>query len=188
MKIKKKHNSSNREKARRKVAKLHMQAANIRSDILHKATSAIVARLKEAHERPASVGIEDLNVAGMLKNHNLARAIANVGLGEFRRQIEYKAKQAGVEVVVVDQWYPSSKTCSECGVVKDELKLSERTFRCDSCGLVIDRDLNAAVNLMRISTVKTTGSNAPGDGRLQGFGPVPVGEGGIHTLLENIAR
>jgi putative transposase len=93
------------------------------------------------------VVVEDLHVAGMTRNRRLARHIAGVGLAELRRQIEYKAGWAGVRVHVADRWYPSSKTCSGCGVVKAKLRLSERTFRCDACDLVCDRDLNAARNL-----------------------------------------
>jgi len=91
--------------------------------------------------------VEDLNVAGMIKNRRLARHVAGVGMAELRRQIEYKASWTGVRVHAADRWYPSSKTCSACGVVKAKLRLSERTFRCDQCGLVLDRDLNAARNL-----------------------------------------
>lgn len=91
--------------------------------------------------------VEDLNVSGMLKNHRLARHVAGVGMGELRRQIEYKASWAGGHVHVADRWYPSSKTCSACGAVKAKLRLSERLFRCDQCPLVLDRDLNAARNL-----------------------------------------
>jgi len=95
--------------------------------------------------------IEDLNVSGMVKNHKLARAISDVGMSEFRRQIEYKADWQGIEMVVADRWFPSSKTCSQCGTVKPELALSERTYTCEVCGLSIDRDLNAAINLSQIS-------------------------------------
>src|SRR6267143_5927780 len=86
----------------------------------------------------------------MLKNRRLARHIAGVGMGEFRRQLEYKTSWAGGRVVVADRWYPSSKTCSACGVVKAKLRLSESTYHCDQCGLVLDRDLNAARNLAQL--------------------------------------
>jgi putative transposase len=91
--------------------------------------------------------IEDLNVAGMTRNRRLARHIAGVGMAELRRQIEYKAHWSGVHVHLADRWYPSSKTCSGCGAVKIKLRLSERVYRCEVCGLVLDRDLNAARNL-----------------------------------------
>src|SRR6202022_1011976 len=111
-----------------------------RRDELHKLST----RLVREH---GTIVIEDLNVAGMLKNRRLARHVSGVGMGELRRQIEYKTGWAGSTVHVADRWYPSSKTCSACGVVKAKLRLSERTFRCDKCGLVLDRDLNAARNL-----------------------------------------
>ncbi len=88
--------------------------------------------------------LENLHISGMLKNRRLSRAIADVGLYEFRRQIEYKAAYAGVEVKHVSRWFPSSKTCSDCGIVKEELALSERVFVCEACGYVADRDYNAA--------------------------------------------
>lgn len=174
--------SRNREKARRKVAKLHLRIANIRQDAIHKATSAIVAKTKPDSDRPATIVLEDLNVTGMLKNHKLARAIADVGLSEFRRQIEYKASLAGEQVLFADRWYPSSKTCSNCGVIKPELDLSERIFTCDSCGLVLDRDLNAALNLVQLTTASSAGSNACGDGKVHTLseveGQVAVAEAG----------
>jgi putative transposase len=100
--------------------------------------------------------IEDLNVAGMTRNRRLARHVAGVGMAELRRQVEYKARWSGVRVHVADRWYPSSKTCSGCGVVKAKLCLSERTFRCEACGLVLDRDLNAARNLAALVRSETS--------------------------------
>ncbi|MGQ4647232.1 RNA-guided endonuclease TnpB family protein [Lyngbya aestuarii] len=91
--------------------------------------------------------MEDLNVSGMLANHKLAKAIADMGFYEFRRQLEYKCQWYGSKLTVVDRWFPSSKTCSNCGTKKETLSLSERVFKCDGCGLEIDRDLNASVNL-----------------------------------------
>jgi len=163
--------SRNREKTRRRIARLHYRIANIRRDTLHKATSDIVAKTKPDIERPRAVGIEKLNVSGMLQNHHLARAIADVGMYELDRQVRYKAAWSGSEVVAADQWYPSSKRCSGCGEVKDELDLSERVYMCDRCGLVMDRDLNAARNLAQLatarlsskSTVSSTGSDACGE-------------------------
>jgi len=149
--------SRNREKTRRRIARLHYRIANIRRDTLHKATSGIVAKTKPDTERPRTVVLEQLNVSGMLQNHHLARAIADVGMYEFGRQVQYKAAWSGSEVVQADRWYPSSKRCSGCGAVKDELELSEREYRCDGCGLVIDRDLNAARNLAQLApTVSST--------------------------------
>jgi putative transposase len=97
------------------------------------------------------VVIEDLNVNGMLQNHTLAGAVADVGMAEFGRQLTYKAAWAGSEIVVADRWYPSSKRCSGCGAVKEALDLSERTYECPNCGLVIERDLNAARNLVALA-------------------------------------
>ena len=173
-----KKGSKNREKARRKVAKLYLQIANIRQDAIHKATSTIVAKTKPDNERPTTIVLENLNVKGMLKNHKLAQAIADVGLSEFRRQIEYKVSLAGEQVLFANQWYPSSKTCSRCGVIKTELDLSERIYICNSCGLVIDRDLNAALNLVQLTTASSVGSNACGDGEVHGVSQVAVVESG----------
>ena len=126
---------------------MHARIANVRKDALHKATSAIVARTKPDSERPAVIVLEDLQVSGMLKNRRLSRAIADVGMYEFRRQMEYKAREAGVQVKFVSRWYPSSKTCSDCGWRHEDLTLAERVFICQQCGVVLDRDENAALNL-----------------------------------------
>ena len=106
--------------------------------------------------------VEDLNVAGMVKNHHLARSVSDAALGEFRRQLEYKTARSGAVLRVVDRWYPSSKTCSNCGVVKAKLPLSERTFNCDACGASIDRDLNAAINV-QVAGSATETLNARGE-------------------------
>jgi putative transposase len=139
--------SKNRERAQRKLARLHARVANIRKDTLHKATTQIVAKAKPDHERPSIIVLEDLNVKGMLKNRRLSRAISDVGLYEFKRQIIYKAIWTGIEVKLVSRWYPSSKTCSCCGWIDESLDLSDRTFVCLDCGYVADRDYNAAKNL-----------------------------------------
>ena len=139
--------SQNRQKAKTRLARMHARIANVRKDALHKATSAIVARTKPDSERPAVIVLEDLHVSGMLKNRRLSRAIADVGMYEFRRQIEYKAREASVQVKFVSRWYPSSKTCSDCGWRHEDLTLAERVFICQQCGVVLDRDENAAVNL-----------------------------------------
>ncbi|MFI9388864.1 IS607 family element RNA-guided endonuclease TnpB [Kutzneria sp. NPDC052558] len=131
-------------KTQARVARLHAAVANARRDGLHKLTTGLV----RAH---GHVVIEDLNVAGMVRNRRLARHIAGIGMAELRRQIEYKARWAGVRVHVADRWYPSSKTCSACGVVKAKLRLSDRVYRCQACGLVLDRDLNAARNLAALA-------------------------------------
>jgi putative transposase len=131
--------SKRRERAKRRVARLHYRIANIRSDAIHKMTTFIA-------KHSSVVGIEDLNVIGMVKNHRLAGAVSDAAFGEVRRQLEYKCQWYGSELVVHDRFMPSSKTCSRCGEVKDSLSLSERIFRCD-CGHEMDRDLNAAMNL-----------------------------------------
>jgi putative transposase len=128
---------------RTKIAKLWRQVANIRKDATHKASSEIVKT-----KQPQIIVMEDLNVSGMTKNHKLAKAICDANMREFRRQVEYKSAWVGIEVRYVDRFFPSSKMCSDCGNVKKELKLSDRTFRCD-CGLEIDRDLNASYNLKK---------------------------------------
>ncbi len=139
--------SKNRRKATHKLASMHARIARIRSHSLHQATSAIVAKTKPDTERPATIAIEDFNVSGMLKNRKLSRAIADVGLYEFRRQLAYKAEQAGSRINVVSRWYPSSKMCSSCQWVDQDQTLADRTFTCEACGIVLDRDLNAALNL-----------------------------------------
>ena len=132
--------SKRRAKARAKVARLHARVANQRQDAIHKATTWLAGTYSE-------ICIEDLHVAGMVKNHRLAKAVSDASLGEFRRQLEYKTARTGAALRVIDRWYPSSKTCSTCGAVKAKLSLSERVYRCDGCGLSIDRDLNAAINI-----------------------------------------
>jgi putative transposase len=140
--------SKNRGKAKRNLAKQHARIANIRNDALHKATNLPVAKTKPQDQRPAVIVLEHLNVKGMLKNHRLAQSIADASFYEFRRQLTYKASQAGCAVVLADRFYPSTLLCSGCGHKKESLPLSERVYRCDACGLIIDRDLNAARNLV----------------------------------------
>ena len=132
--------SKRRAKARAKVARLHARVANQRLDAIHKVTTMIARTY-------STVCIEDLNVAGMVKNHHLAKAVSDAAFGEFRRQLEYKTAKTGARLHVVDRWFASSKTCSKCGRVKAKLSLSERVFHCDACGLSMDRDLNAAINI-----------------------------------------
>lgn len=147
--------SSNRVKAKRNLARLHARISNIRKDALHKATTEIVLNFD-------LIGIEDLNVRGMVRNRRLSRSISDQGFCEFRRQLEYKAKMYGSEVIVVDRWFPSSKMCSKCGNVRDTLTLAERTYRCQ-CGHEIDRDLNAAINLRNFAESSSEKQNACGD-------------------------
>ena len=132
--------SNRRVRAKANVARIHAHIANQRQDALHKITAQLTSKYSE-------ISIEDLNVVGMAKNHTLAKSVMDASFGEFRRQLEYKTERTGARLNIVDRWYPSSKTCSGCGRVKAKLSLSERTYSCDSCGLVIDRDLNAAINI-----------------------------------------
>ena len=134
--------SKNREKAKLKLSKLHLKISNIRKDSLHKLTSYLV-------EKYGVICMEDLNVKGMMKNHKLAKAISDMGFGEFKRQLEYKSKLRNGRVLYVDRFYPSSKTCSECGNKKDKMSLSERDYLCEKCGIMLDRDVNAAINIKR---------------------------------------
>lgn len=136
--------SANRRKAKAKIARLHARISNIRKDGLHKLTTELVNRF-------AVIGIEDLNVKGMMANGKLSRAVADMGFHEFRRQLDYKAAMAGTRIVVADRWSPSSKTCSDCGHVVPTLPLSVRDWVCPACGSVHDRDRNAAINLMNIA-------------------------------------
>lgn len=136
----KKVGSANYRKAQFKIAKLHRRIANIRRDTLHKLTTYI-------SKNHAVIGLEDLNVSGMMANRKLAKAIGDMGFYEFRRQLGYKSKLYGSQIVFVDRFFPSSKTCSNCDVVKKTLSLSERTFHCEECGFTCDRDLNASINL-----------------------------------------
>jgi len=132
--------SSNRAKANSRVAKIHYRVACMRKDLLDKVTTYLCKNFQ-------IICIEDLNVEGMIKNHCLALSISDQGFGEFRRQLEYKSKLYGNQLIIADRWFPSSKMCSGCGHVKETLSLSEREYVCEHCGLVIDRDLNAAINL-----------------------------------------
>ena len=132
--------SNRRAKAKAKVARIHARVANRRSDAMHKLTAWLTNKYSD-------ISIEDLHVAGMVKNRHLAKSISDAAFGEFRRQLEYKTARSGAALHVVDRWFASSQTCSNCGSVKAKLSLSERTYRCDSCGLVLDRDLNAAINI-----------------------------------------
>ena len=143
--------SANREKARRRVAKIHARIADRRADHLHK----LSARLVRENQ---TVVIEDLAVRNMVRNHKLARAISDASWSEFRRQLEYKAGWYGREIIAVDRFYPSSKTCSACGHLLTSLPLGVRTWTCPACQTSHDRDVNAARNLLAVgSTVTASG-------------------------------
>ena len=147
--------SQNRKKAQKKLAKLYYKIACIRQDTLHKFTTSLT-------KTKSRIVIEDLNVSGMMKNRRLSRAIADVGLFEARRQLEYKGKWYGCEIDVADRFYPSSKRCSSCGKINHNLQLSDRDYVCE-CGNDVDRDWNASVNLLNYRTVSSTGNYAFGE-------------------------
>ncbi|MBS0016035.1 MAG: transposase [Arthrospira sp. SH-MAG29] len=131
--------SKNRAKCLLKVQKLHQRVANIRQDTIHKITTFLA-------KNHSQVVIEDLNVSGMLKNHCLAGSIADASFYEFRRQLDYKTERYGSKLIIADRFYPSSQLCSNCNY-RQKMPLNQRTFQCQNCGLVIDRDLNASINL-----------------------------------------
>ena len=135
--------SRRRNRTRRRLARVYAQAANLRRDALHKLTTSLATQ-------HGIVVVEQLNVAGLLRNRRLARVLADTGMAELRRQLGYKANWCGCRLVVADRFYPSSRTCSGCGWVKAKLTLAERTFCCEACGLVLDRDLNAVRNLAKL--------------------------------------
>jgi putative transposase len=147
--------SANRRKASARLARIHARVAGIRADALHKATTDLARRYE-------TVVIEDLNVAGMTRNRRLARAIADQGFGAARRMLAYKTSWNGGQLLVAGRFYPSSKTCSGCGAVKTKLSLSDRTYRCQTCGLTDDRDVNAARNLLTLAASGAERINACG--------------------------
>ncbi|MER7693586.1 RNA-guided endonuclease TnpB family protein [Streptomyces sp. NPDC097610] len=144
------------EKANTARNKVHHRVANLRADALHKLTTKVTAGY-------GTVVVEDLNVAGMLRNRRLARQIADAGFAEIRRQLAYKTRRNGCRILAADRWYPSSKTCSGCGAVKAKLPLHVRTYACDGCGLVLDRDAGAAHNLAALVAAAATGTGVAGD-------------------------
>ena len=135
--------TANIEKEEQKLRKIYKKMDGIRKNYLHQTTHKLVSML------PKTVVMEDLNVSGMMKNRHLSKAIAEQGFYEFIRQMRYKCEWYGIEFLQVDRFYPSSKTCSVCGNIKKDLRLSDRTYHCECCGTDIDRDYNAAVNLSR---------------------------------------
>ena len=147
----------NWQKTKRKLARLHYKVSCIRTKTLHEVSRYVTAKTK-----PSIAIMEDLNVKGMMQNKRLSRALSDVALGELKRQVQYKAGWNGVTFMLADRWYPSSKTCSKCGNKKDVLKLSERVYRCAACGNVMDRDLNAAVNLASLANSQSEPANGGG--------------------------
>ena len=136
---------ANIQKQKLKVQKLHHKIDDIRTDYINKTIAEMVKT------KPSYITIEDLNVSGMMKNKHLSKAVASQKFYEFRTKLQAKCKENGIELRVVDRWYPSSKTCHCCGAIKKDLKLSDRIFQCD-CGYIEDRDFNAALNLRDATT------------------------------------
>lgn len=156
----KQRGSANRKEAAARLARHHHRVRSIRRHFLHQVSN----RLVKTHDRYA---IEDLNIAGMLRNHRLARSISDAAWAELARMLSYKQAWRGGQISIVDRWFPSSKTCSGCGTVRGSLTLAERTFTCGACGLAMDRDLNAAVNIAAWAEQHRAQARAP-----QAAGPV----------------
>ena len=146
--------SNRRERKYRLREAAHARIVNIRNDAHHKAASAITAK------PVGKVVVENLNVSGMLRNRRLARALADASLAGFNDKLEYRCWWNGITFEKVDRWFPSTKTCSECGAVRPNMALSERTFICHSCGVMLDRDLNAARNLENGESFPASGRGA----------------------------
>ncbi|MEO3855246.1 RNA-guided endonuclease TnpB family protein [Acrocarpospora sp. B8E8] len=155
--------------------RVHHRVAALRRDAVHKLTTTLAGEY-------GTLVVEDLHIAGMVKNRRLARAISDAGFGEIRRQLAYKTEWKGGRLVVAGRWFASSKTCSGCGAVKAKLALSERTYTCTACGLIVDRDLNAALNLASLvkQTVAGSGPETP-NGRGADRKTPPAGAGGWET-------
>lgn len=132
--------SKNARKMKTKLSRLHLRVFNQRSDVLHKFTTFLCKNYK-------IISIENLTTSNMIKNHKLAQAISDIGIGEFKRQLEYKSKLYANTINLVDRFYPSSKLCSQCGSKKEDLRLSDRVYICSICNLVINRDYNASLNI-----------------------------------------
>jgi putative transposase len=145
--------SRNRVKATVKIARAHARVADARRDFLHKTSTGLVRRFDV-------IAVEDLNVAGMMRNRRLARAIACTGWAQFRSMLEYKAGRCSRTVVAVDRWYPTSKTCSACGLLLAVLSLGTRHWACPACGTRHDRDINAAKNILAAGLAAGTGDGA----------------------------
>ena len=154
----KQRGSNRRNRQRLKVARIHARIAAMRQDFLHKTTTALV-------QRADVIALEDLNVKGLMKNHHLAGTIADVGMGEFRRQIEYKTAWTGRKVIVVDRFAPTSKTCSHCGSYQQKMPLSVREWTCPDCATRHDRDVNAAQVILKFATAGNAGTDARGGGK-----------------------
>lgn len=155
----KERGSSNYKKLQKKIARLHRRIANKRKDFIDKLTTRLAKQCSD-------IAIEDLSIKNMMKNKYLSKAISDASWGMFRRKLEYKCGWYGCKLHVIDRWYPSTKTCSQCGS-KQDMDLSQRTYKCDECGLTIDRDLNAAKNLKSMIGGESPESNASGESPLR---------------------
>jgi len=155
---KKQKGSGKRFKQREKVAAVHEKIKNVRADNIHKLTHSIVSENQV-------VIIEDLNVSGMIKNHKLAKAIADVSWHELSRQLEYKAQWNERDLIKIDRWFPSSKTCNVCNFIKQDLSLKDRGWTCPRCGTILDRDLNASQNILKQGLKILSGSGAESDSK-----------------------
>jgi putative transposase len=142
--VRKEYESINRKKLKTKLQRIYRRIAFLRKDLLHKITHYIC-------KNHAKIVIEDLNVSGMLSNGNLALSISDCGFYEFKRQLEYKSKKFDCQLIIADRWFASSKICSTCGHKHETLTLKDRIYECSNCGLKIDRDLNAALNLAKLA-------------------------------------
>lgn len=146
---------ANWRKTKAKLGRLHERISNVRKDVTHKLTAGVVRRF-------GVIAIEDLSVAGMVRGIRLAKSVMDAAMGEVRSQLEYKSKLSGSELVIVDRWFPSTKTCSACGVVRGVVPLSVRRWTCDECGAEHDRDLNAAINLRESALAQRVEACRPG--------------------------
>lgn len=168
-----KRGGANRERTRAKLARLHERVANIRRDVTHKLTTSLVRRFRY-------IGVEDLHVVG-LQRSRLAKSVSDAAMGEVLRQLAYKAPLAGADLIVADRWFPSSKVCSTCGVVREKLALGERRWTCTSCGVEHDRDENAAKNLRDLAAAYAVTACRHGSAGTPRSTKLPSGqEGGVH--------
>jgi putative transposase len=156
--------SKRRDATKARICGVHWRIAKLRRDSTHKATSDIVGRRATPADRPHAIIIEDLNVAGMVKNRHLAQAVSDANMAELHRQLAYKTLWCGEDLIKADRFFPSTKTCSHCGQIAAAVPLSQRVFACASCGTVMDRDENASRNLAGLASV-SPGPEVPGQAK-----------------------
>jgi putative transposase len=160
---KRKKGGKNKQKSKHTVAQVYYRISSLRANALHQATAKLTAKAKPSAQRPAAIILEDLHVTGLLKNHTLAQAIADVGWGEFRRQMGYKCRWYGSRLHLAHLFFPSTQLCSQCHrLPSSKIALSVRIYHCEHCGLTLDRDLNAARNLLWLYTASSAEINACG--------------------------